>query len=68
MRVQKGEAGKAKVKLADGKDRAIQHMVCTTFWHPDGTPMSAQQFMEMLFGNFRSSSRMRTSYANFGAP
>jgi len=22
----------------------------TTFWHPDGTPMSAQQFMEMLFG------------------
>jgi type I restriction enzyme R subunit len=41
---------KAKVKLADGKDRAIQHMVCTTFWHPDGTPMSAQQFMELLFG------------------
>ena len=28
----------------------IQHMVATTFWHPDGTPMSAQQFMEMLFG------------------
>ena len=25
-------------------------MTCTTFWHPDGTPMSAQQFMEMLFG------------------
>jgi hypothetical protein len=40
---------KAKVKLADGKERAIQHMMCTTFWHPDGTPMSAQQFMEMLF-------------------
>ena len=41
---------KAKVKLADGKERTIQHMMCTTFWHPDGTPMSAQQFMEMLFG------------------
>jgi type I restriction enzyme, R subunit len=39
-----------KVKLADGKARTIQHMMCTTFWHPDGTPMSAQQFMEMLFG------------------
>ncbi|MDD8026589.1 MAG: DEAD/DEAH box helicase family protein [Acidobacteriota bacterium] len=39
-----------KVKLADGKARAIQHMTCTTFWHPDGTPMSAQQFMELLFG------------------
>ncbi len=41
---------KIKVKLADGKARTIQHMMCTTFWHPDGTPMSAQQFMEMLFG------------------
>ena len=41
---------KAKVKLADGKERSIQHMMMTTFWHPDGTPMSAQQFMEMLFG------------------
>jgi type I restriction enzyme, R subunit len=33
---------KVKVKLADGKARTIQHMMCTTFWHPDGTPMSAQ--------------------------
>ena len=41
---------KAKVKLADGKARTIQHMMMTSFWHPDGTPMSAQQFMEMLFG------------------
>jgi type I restriction enzyme R subunit len=41
---------KAKVTLADGKERNIQHMMATTFWHPDGTPMSAQQFMEMLFG------------------
>jgi type I site-specific restriction endonuclease/predicted GIY-YIG superfamily endonuclease len=41
---------KLKVKLADGKERNIQHMMSTTFWHPDGTPMSAQQFMKMLFG------------------
>jgi len=41
---------KTKVKLADGKERTIQHMVATSFWHPDGTPMSAQQFMEALFG------------------
>lgn len=41
---------KVKVKLADGKERAIQHMMVTSFWHPDGTPMSSQQFMEMLFG------------------
>jgi type I restriction enzyme R subunit len=38
------------VKLGDGKVRSIQHMMVTTFWHPDGTPMSAQQFLEMLFG------------------
>jgi type I restriction enzyme, R subunit len=41
---------KVKVKLADGKARTIQHMTVTTFWHPDGTPMSAHQFLEMLFG------------------
>lgn len=41
---------KTKVKLADGKARNIQHMMSTTFWHTDGTPMSAQQFMELLFG------------------
>jgi len=45
-----GGPRRAKVKLADGKERTIQHMMCTTFWHPDGTPMSAQQFMELLFG------------------
>jgi type I restriction enzyme, R subunit len=38
------------VKLADGKERTIQHMMVTSFWHPDGTPMSARQFMEALFG------------------
>jgi len=39
-----------KVKLADGKERTIQHMMMTSFWHTDGTPMSARQFMELLFG------------------
>jgi type I restriction enzyme R subunit len=43
-----------KVKLADGKERTIQHMIATSFWHADGTPMSAQQFMEMLFGKLPS--------------
>jgi len=38
------------VKLADGKARSIQHMMMTTFWHPDGTPMTSIQFMELLFG------------------
>jgi hypothetical protein len=38
------------VKLADGKERTIQHMTATTFWSADGTPMSAAQFLESLFG------------------
>ncbi len=41
---------KIKIKLADGKERTIQHMVATTFWSPDGKPMSAAEFIERLFG------------------
>jgi type I restriction enzyme R subunit len=41
---------KIKVKLADGKERTIQHMMATTFWSPDGKPMSAAEFIERLFG------------------
>lgn len=41
---------KIKVKLADGKARTIQHTMVTTFYHPNGTPMSAQEFIETLFG------------------
>ncbi len=58
---------KARVKLSDGKARNIQHMLMTTFWHPDGTPMSAQQFMEMLFGRlpdfFQSESELRALWS-----
>src|SRR5256886_3167406 len=56
-----------KVKLADGKERTIQHMLVTSFWHPDGTPMSAQQFMEMLFGRlpefFKTEAELRTLWS-----
>jgi type I restriction enzyme R subunit len=41
---------KITVKLADGKVRQLQSMVATTFWGGDGTPMSAAQFLESLFG------------------
>ncbi len=58
---------KAKVKLADGKARTIQHMMVTTFWHPDGTPMSAQQFLELLFGKlpefFRDEAELRAIWS-----
>ncbi len=45
-----GAPGKIKIRLADGKERAIQHMMATTFWSADGRPMSAAQFVESLFG------------------
>ncbi len=58
---------KVRVKLADGKERTIQHMMCTTFWHPDGTPMSTQQFMELLFGKlpefFKDEAELRTLWS-----
>jgi len=56
-----------KVTLADGKARNIQHMSITSFWHPDGTPMSAQQFMEALFGQlpefFSNEDELRTLWS-----
>lgn len=59
---------KVRVKLADGKARTIQHMSQTSFWHPDGTPMSAQQFMESLFGRlpdfFRDENELRAIWSS----
>ena len=41
---------KIRIKLADGKERKIQHMMATSFWSADGRPMSAAQFLELLYG------------------
>ncbi len=38
------------IRLADGKAREIQHMTATSFWGADGRPISANQFLESLFG------------------
>ncbi len=38
------------IKLADGKERRFQHISATSFWGPDGKPMSAAQFVQSLFG------------------
>lgn len=39
-----------KIKLRDGKERQIQHMVATSFWAEDGRPISAEEFMQNLYG------------------
>jgi type I restriction enzyme, R subunit len=58
---------RVRVSLADGKARTIQHMMCTTFWHQDGTPMSAQQFLELLFGKlpefFKNEAELRALWS-----
>jgi type I restriction enzyme R subunit len=41
---------KIVIKLADGKERAIQHMTSTLFYDASGKPMSANQMIEQLFG------------------
>jgi len=41
---------KVRIKLGDGKERALQQMMVTSFWHPDGKPMSSTEFIELLYG------------------
>ena len=36
---------KLKIKLRDGKEREIQHMIATSFWSADGKPISVEEFM-----------------------
>lgn len=37
------------LKLADGKARKIRYIASTAYWGPDGTPMSATEFLQRLF-------------------
>ncbi|MFY0689797.1 MAG: DEAD/DEAH box helicase family protein [Cyclobacteriaceae bacterium] len=43
-----------KVTLGDGKVRELDSMVKTTFWSPNGTPISAQEFVKELYGDLPS--------------
>lgn len=67
-----GEGGKKrqriKIKLRDGKEREIQHMTSTSFWSADGKPISAEEFLNNLFGElpklFKSEEELRTIWSN----
>lgn len=54
---------KIKVELADGKERMIQSMAMTSYWSPDGKPMSAVEFLKSLYGdlpeNLKSEANLR---------
>ena len=59
---------KVKIKLKNGKEREIQHMVSTSFWSADGKPISAEEFLHNLFGElpklFKDEEELRTLWSN----
>lgn len=59
---------KLKIKLRDGKEREIQHMISTSFWSADGKPISSEEFIENIFGIipdlFRSEDELREIWSN----
>lgn len=59
---------KIKIKLRNGKEREIQHMVSTSFWSADGKPISSEEFMHSLFGEmpkfFKDENELREIWSN----
>lgn len=59
---------KLKIKLRDGKEREIQHMIATSFWGADGKPVSVQEFMDNMFGAmpefFKNEEELRKIWSN----
>ncbi len=57
-----------KIKLKDGKEREIQHMMSTSFWSADGRPIFAEEFLNNLFGElpglFKSEAELRTLWSH----
>ncbi len=42
---------KIRVKLADGKELLIDHMIMTSYWTADGRPVSSDEFLRQLYGD-----------------
>ncbi|OQA92708.1 MAG: Type-1 restriction enzyme R protein [Elusimicrobia bacterium ADurb.Bin231] len=57
-----------KIKLRDGKEREIQHMISTSFWSADGKPISAEEFLHNMFGTlpefFKNEAELRKIWSN----
>ena len=62
------ERKKIKIRLRDGKEREIQHMISTSYWSPDGKPISAEEFLQNLFGVlpefFKSEAELRAIWSD----
>src|SRR5690554_3108720 len=59
---------KIKIKLRNGKEREIKHMISTSFWSADGKPISAEEFLNNLFGElpklFKNEEELRKLWSN----
>ncbi len=59
---------KIKIKLRNGKEREIKHMVSTSFWSADGKPISAEEFLNNLLGElpkfFKDEEELRKLWSN----
>lgn len=59
---------KIKIKLRNGKEREIQSMISTSFWSADGKPISAEEFLNNLFGElpklFKDEEELRRLWSN----
>lgn len=57
-----------KIKLRDGKEREIQHMIATSFWGADGRPISAEEFLQNLYGKlpdfFKNEAELRQIWSD----
>jgi len=64
---QKEKRKKVKIRLRDGKEREIQYMMSTSFWSADGKPISAEEFLNNLFGElpkfFKSEEELRALWS-----
>lgn len=56
------------IKLRNGKEREIQSMISTSFWSADGKPISAEEFLNNLFGElpklFKDEEELRKLWSN----
>ncbi|MFH1608446.1 MAG: DEAD/DEAH box helicase family protein [Patescibacteria group bacterium] len=59
---------KIKIKLRDGKEREIQHMISTSFWGADGKPISSEEFITKIYGVlpdfFKNEDELRIIWSN----
>jgi type I restriction enzyme R subunit len=59
---------KLTIRLSDGKERTIKHMVETLYFGSDGKAISAKQFLQNLFGTlpefFKNEGQLRTLWSN----